>query len=280
MEENKQPQAAQPQKVNANLPLQQAIDTLQAEDTPENRKKMLGIAAVSRYLVPVTLTPPPPRDEAGRPIAQPDTQMAIQLLTNKEGQKYFMGFTSPERLAQWPQRQKGDIVMLPFDQFAKLLGEEKCPAEGLVIDPFSKNVTIPKSLVLNLQQGKERLRQIRSITKNDRVVIEDPTKSPDDLINALTAVCKKSAEVNAAFLRMMYVNGKKNYLLVLDLKEGDEGRKQVLQQLQEAAKPHLGSLAMGVSLITTDLGKKGAKDAKPFYKKMFYKLPDLTLPVS
>ena len=37
---------------------------------------------------------------------------------------------------------------------------------------------------------------------------------------------------------------------------------------------------MGVSLITTDLGKKGAKDAKPFYKKMFYKLPDLTLPVS
>ena len=112
------------------------------------------------------------------------------------------------------------------------------------------------------------------------MVIEDPTKSPDDLINALTAVCKKSAEVNAAFLRMMYVNGKKNYLLVLDLKEGDEGRKQVLQQLQEAAKPHLGSLAMGVSLITTDLGKKGAKDAKPFYKKMFYKLPDLTLPVS
>lgn len=280
MEENKQPQANEPQKSQANLALQQAIDTLQAEDTTENRKKMLGVAAVSRYLVPVTLTPPPPRDEQGRPIAQPDTKMAIQLLTNKEGKKYFMGFTSPQRLAQWPQHQKGDVAMLPFDQFAKLFTEESCPAEGLVIDPFTKNVTIPKSLVLSLQQGKEKLRQIRSITKNDRVVIEDPTKSPDELINALTAVCKKSAEVNAAFLRMMYVNGKKNYLLVLDLKEGDAGRKQVLEDLKEAAKPHLGSLAMGVSLITTDLGKKGAKGAKPFYKKMFYKLPDLTLPVS
>lgn len=280
MEENKQPQANEPQKSQANLALQQAIDTLQAEDTTENRKKMLGVAAVSRYLVPVTLTPPPPRDEKGRPIAQPDTQMAIQLLTNKEGKKYFMGFTSPQRLAQWPQHKNGDIILTPFDQFAKLLADPNCPAEGLVIDPFTKNVTIPKSLVLSLQKGKEQLNQMRAISKNARIVFEDPTKWPDELVNALTAVCKKSSEVNAAFLRMMYVNGKKNYLLVLDLKEGDEGRKQVLENLKEAAKPHLGSLAMGVSLITTDLGKKGAKGAKPFYKKMFYKLPDLTLPVS
>ncbi len=67
MEENKQPQANEPQKSQANLALQQAIDTLQAEDTTENRKKMLGVAAVSRYLVPVTLTPPPPRGGHGPP---------------------------------------------------------------------------------------------------------------------------------------------------------------------------------------------------------------------
>ena len=255
--------------------LLQAIEALQKEDTPQNRARVLGAVLDAKFVCPVVLTPEPPRNEKGKAIMQPDTKIGLKLLESPENKRFFMAFTCGESFAAWNKEKKNhDVVVNGFDQFAGLLIADKNVVEGVVIDPMSANLTLPKDLIIQLKRQKDRNQGLYSIAKTDRLVFEDVKKPNEEKMSALNAWCKKKPEVNAAFLRMMFHNGNKNYLLVLDLKEGTE-HKPLFDEVSTIAKPHLKNMMLGVTRIQDSLGKKGIENAKPFYKKLFYKIPDL-----
>ncbi len=258
-----------------NIILQEAIETLKTDNTTENRAKMLAAVINAKFVSPVVLAPPPPRDEQGKAIMQPDTKIGLQLIATKDGKKYFMGFTSAEKMAAWnTENHPHDLVVNTFDQFAGLLIADVNDVDGVIIDPMGGDLTLPKQLIIDMKRKKDRDHGLYSIAKTDRVVIEDPKKPPEEMISAMTAWCKKKPEVNAAFLRMMFHNGNKNYLLILDLKEGTD-RKPVFDEISTIAKPYLKYMILGIACIEDSLGQKGVKDAKPFYKKLFYKIPEV-----
>ena len=257
-----------------NQALQQAIETLQQTDTQENRAKMLEAVEKAKFICPVVLQPAPPRDEKGKAILQPDTKIGLQLIATKDGKKYFMGFTSSEKMAKWnTENHNHDLVVNTFDQFAGLLIAQKNDVAGVIIDPFGGDLTLSRDMIVKMKRFKDRQEGIYSIAKTDRVVMEDPKKPPEEMLAAMTAYCKKKPEINAAFLRLMFHNGNKTYLLILDLKEGTE-HKAVFDEISNVAKPFLKHMLLGVVRIQDSLGKKGIENAKPFYKKLFYKIPE------
>lgn len=257
-----------------NQRLQETILALREENSNENRVKMLEAVIHAKFICPVVLHPAPPRDEKGKAIMQPDTKIGLQLIATKDGKKYFMGFTSAEKLAAWNTDNKNhDLVVNTFDQFAGLLIAQNNVADGVVVDPMDGDLTLPKEMIIQMKRIKDKKDGIYSIAKTDRVVMEDPKKPPEEMLAALTAFCKKKPEINAAFFRLMFHNGNKTYLLVLDLKEGTEP-KPLFDEISQVAKPFLKQMLLGIVRIQDSLGQKGIQNAKPFYKKLFYKVPE------
>ena len=264
----------QPQTIE-NPGLLQAMQTMRENDIPEVRNTLINEFIKAQLLTPAAINPPPVPSADGKMQIDPKAQVTFQMLKRPDGKIFFSAFTSREELLKGNNEGKApQAVLARFLNYAVLLSRPDTKVEGVVIDPFSPHCTVlPRDLILEVKQRLDQQIAIMQMPKD--ADIKDPVTWPDEMANALSAAAKQRGDVNALFLRLLSHKDKKHFLVVVDPKEGADAKKMV-QELIQVAQPLAGTLPVAGTEITTEIGRRAVKGAKPFYKKsMFYKIPKL-----
>lgn len=221
----------------------------------------------SKLLAPVMLSGEPV-SENGRLVVKDGVEVTVMVL-NGAGSDFLPIFTDSEEFEKW---HAGDDKLpynmtIDFDGCASLL-EGNAKVWGLVVNPFSDNLRIPRSMALNWFEQKQIHTQGHArhvITPETPAEVYAPDPYPMQLSNKLCEAAKGLEGVNALWLRQVRLNETEGYLLVADLSE--DGNKVIFPTLGEAGKPYLNGLPLHIVMADSDFGKRSIENVLPIYSK-------------
>uniref|UniRef100_UPI0040569ECC SseB family protein n=1 Tax=Acetatifactor sp. TaxID=1872090 RepID=UPI0040569ECC len=126
-----------------------AIELMKAEPTPEHRKMVSDEIVKGIFLSPARVVPVP---EAGETKLGPGSQVQLPALAAPNGKQFFMAFTDMSELKKWRDEEGQQTVALSFEEYASMMFKKDAqgnmsPIAGLVINPFSINIVVPKEMV-------------------------------------------------------------------------------------------------------------------------------------
>ena len=262
--QNAAPAAPKPPKID-NAALKKAAAALREENNPQNFNAVINLMMRGVFLAPAKIEigeNAPKPDENGRIQLPKDTKVTFALLKSGDGKSFFTAFTDAEELDKWQNKPAGQVMLLRFDDYARMLNGNDHVA-GFVLNPFTDNLRFNSDMVASLL--KQRNAQIKP---GDKVTIVEPSVYPDELVNPLCAELEKYPMVGAAYLQIMVINGAtKSYLLVLDAPKDDA----LFKAAGDAARPFLVSnekkMNLNITISTSPLGQQGMRGSEPFYIK-------------
>lgn len=221
----------------------------------------------ARLLTPVILSEKPV-SKNGKLIVKDNTNVTFMLLHGGENDVIPV-FTDNTEFDKWNvgDTQKPYTMTLDFDSIGSVL-ESGAKCWGIVVNPFSDNLQIPRTMALKWFEQK----QIHSkgharhvITPDTPADVYAPDPYPMVLSNKLCEAAKGLSGVQKLWLRGVRLNGTEGYLLVAELTE--DGNKVIFPSLGEAAKPHLNGLALHIVTNDSEFGKKAVENVIPIYSK-------------
>ena len=221
----------------------------------------------AKVLAPVTLSEEP-RSENGKLVVNDSANITLMIL--KGGESDFLPiFTDNAAFEEW---KAGDDklpynMMFDFDGCASVL-EGNAKVWGLVVNPFSDNFQIPRTMALNWFEQKQihtkgHARHV--ITSETPAEVYAPDPYPMQLSNKLCEAAKSLSGVNALWLRQVKLNESEGYLLIADISE--DGNKVIFPTLGEASKPYLNGFPLHIVTADNDFGKKSIENVLPIYSK-------------
>ncbi|EDP10106.1 enhanced serine sensitivity protein SseB C-terminal domain-containing protein [Amedibacillus dolichus] len=240
----------------------EAIHIMRAQHDEQTVNHMLNEAVRAKYLAPVIF----------KKNAQGDEEMQLSLMKSKDGKKFLMAFTDWSQVHRW--KKGGDIktAVLSFDDYAKLIVDEKSGIDGFIINPFGENLPFFKEIVADLIKQKQAFDAEASEPQG--IEIDDAKDVSQELLTALTQYMEKEAGIRAAYLREMKRGNRQSYLIVVDF-EGE--RETIFKQIADCAVPHLHDLYL--DMIPMDsVGEGILDDAQPFYCVKGYQKPIIKNP--
>lgn len=221
----------------------------------------------ARLLTPVILSEEP-ISKNGRLVVKDNTNVTFMLLHGGDND-IIPVFTDNAELDKWnvDNTQKPWTMTLDFDSIGSVLeGGAQC--WGIVVNPFSDNLQIPRSMALNWYEQKQIHSQGHArhvITPETPADVYAPDPYPMVLSNKLCEAAKGLSGVEKLWLRGVRLNGTEGYLLIAELTE--DGNKVIFPALGEAAKPHLNGLALHIVTNDSEFGKKAVENVLPIYTK-------------
>ena len=257
-----------------NPELLEAIEQMQADNNPDTVNYMIDCVMEAKFITPGLVSKPrniAKTDKNGATVMQQETQVQFQLIENNNKEKFFPAFTDDDEKNKWDGAKGRDNVIMTFDSYAQVLGEQGCEVMGFVINPFGKSVAFPKPMVISLKQQKDN-RASDGLTKqeikNDEKVEfgdPDPDEYPIDMMAAMINYLKERDDVHKAFLRTFRRENddKPSYMVIVDL-SGNK-MEEIFRGVSMAASPHLGDYQLSMIPYSVPFAKKAVEDTEPFY---------------
>ena len=221
----------------------------------------------AKLIAPVVLSEEPVTKN-GRSVVKEDTNVTFMVLHGGDNDIIPL-FTDNAEFDKWNigDSSKPHTITLDFDSAASVL-ESGVKCWGIVVNPFSDNLQIPREMALNWYEQN----QIHSKGHARHVIMPDtpadvfvPDPYPMVLSNKLCEAAKGLLGVQKLWLRGVRLNGATGYLLIAELSE--DGNKVIFPTLGEAAKPHLNGLALHIVTNDSEFGKKAVENVIPIYSK-------------
>ena len=107
---------------------------IKIDNNPDTEKNLVRNLLKSTLIVPV--------EKNGK-----KDEVEIVLLTNPQDDHYFQAYTDIDEYEKWSDYKNYDTFYMTFDQYASSLinGEEFL--KGMVINPFSENITFDRESI-------------------------------------------------------------------------------------------------------------------------------------
>ncbi len=192
----------------------------------------------------------------GRVVLNEDVAVSLVSLSDSSGRKCLVGFTDRNELGKWPEGKQHQTIIYTYDEYKKLIMAERSPYQGVVINPFSDNVFLPKKVFSNGQpdavtmHGKETL------------MIGLPKEYPAIMVEKLKEYFKKTKQVELAYLLWKADSQGTGYLLVLGMKVSPD---KLFPQVGEICRPFLKDITLDMLPLNTEFGQRVVKGYQPFY---------------
>ena len=139
--QNAAPAAPKPPKID-NAALKKAAAALREENNPQNFNAVINLMMRGVFLAPAKIEigeNAPKPDENGRIQLPKDTKVTFALLKSGDGKSFFTAFTDAEELDKWQNKPAGQVMLLRFDDYARMLNGNDHVA-GFVLNPFTDNL--------------------------------------------------------------------------------------------------------------------------------------------
>lgn len=247
----------------SNPKLIEAMTELKEKQTQEAEKNFMEELGRSRFLSPAFIKV---KDENGeyQPAkegkADPEnTQINFMMLSNPDGKHFLPAFTSLEEVRKWRKEENLQTVVTSIDNYMSILTSESNGPEGLVIDPFSSNIIMPKGLF-------ESMKAASSKANDEKIMLGEPKSYPDGLLNALTEFFDENGGVEKAFIQMMKRGEAISFLLVVDFDQ-DQDRRTLFDDIAQKVKGYLDGLSISIASLSDGFGAKATENKFPFYTR-------------
>ena len=196
---------------------------------------------------------------------QKDTVIQFEYLSTNDGKTYFPFYTDWKNLRENPNHSISEIetMILTFEDVYTFSKRNT----GAVLNPFSHNLLLDNSLLENmkkvLDERKNSYISKTQIKQDTKVLLGEPKDYPITMVEAIQNYAKTNNNIKRIFLKLMVMEGKQSFLLIVDFK-GD--RNIIFDQLFKIAQPYIPK-EMFLDLIpySEEFGKNAA-DNKPFYE--------------
>ena len=196
---------------------------------------------------------------------QKDTVIQFEYLSTNDGKTYFPFYTDWKNLRENPNHSISEIetMILTFEDVYTFSKRNT----GAVLNPFSHNLLLDNSLLENmkkvLDERKNSYISKTQIKQDTKVLLGEPKNYPITMVEAIQNYAKTNNNIKRIFLKLMVMEGKQSFLLIVDFK-GD--RNIIFDQLFKIAQPYIPK-EMFLDLIpySEEFGKNAA-DNKPFYE--------------
>lgn len=132
------------------------IQLMRDADTPDHRIMFAEELRKASLLTPAVIEPAPVTDEDGTVRILPGSNVNFPLLSTVDGKKYCMSFSDSVEYRAWAARN-GNLPFFAFGFqdyidmiFCKDSQGNENPVRGLVINPLSDNVVIPREMFTSM----------------------------------------------------------------------------------------------------------------------------------
>ena len=182
--QNAAPAAPKPPKID-NAALKKAAAALREENNPQNFNAVINLMMRGVFLAPAKIEigeNAPKPDENGRIQLPKDTKVTFALLKSGDGKSFFTAFTDAEELDKWQNKPAGQVMLLRFDDYARMLNGNDHVA-GFVLNPFTDNLRFNSDMVASLLKQRnamlEKIKQTAAQQAAQRlslIHISEPTR--------------------------------------------------------------------------------------------------------
>lgn len=261
-----------------NPELKRAIDQLKQENSMETQNALTEALKNAKLLSPVIIDGEPVKDETGRMTLKPN-QVRFLLINSKDGKTFFPAFTDIEETRKFqvsgendPKPQNVVRTMKEFDQF---LRDPKSKAAGVVINPGSDNIVIPKNLV-SLAAGTLTLaaapvsdspaQQPQTPVNNPLLNVRyvEPSIYPTKMINAVYDHCASVPEIDRVFFKQKLTGNIVSFWLAV---EADTKDQAILDGILAAAQPLAKDVPVECVFVTDQMMKEIIKETVALYDR-------------
>ncbi len=245
--------------------LKKALQLLKENKNPQNEAMMFGALQKANLLVPAVFQGNSPKN----------LQVKFVMVNTNDGRSFFPAFTDEEealKLKMNVEDNKRQYVVRTLRDYALMLRDGRSNAEGIVLNPISANIVIPKAAVIKLceaQQLKQKQEAAMAqgiIPAGVNVSYSEPRIYPTALVNAVHDACRDIPEVSRVWLKQMMAGSAVSFSLIVDTESNDPA---LFDRIREIAVPYAKDVPVVTEKYTEELEKKAVQDSFPLFDKEF-----------
>lgn len=244
-----------------------SVDPSNTNEVNEVMGALIGeIVMKANFLSVVDFSNKPDISDNGELVLQNGrTDLKFTMLNNSNNEHYFPLFTENSELEKWKTVDVNYTIQVDFDMIAQVVMTNK-ECAGLVINPFSDNMTVSKDIISKWLERKQMMTQghaQRVISSDSKYEFHTLNPYPMLLSNKLCETAK-TLPVNALWLRGIVLDGSDGYLLAVDF-TGD--RMETFGALGNAVKQFLTGKSLHIIDSKEQFGQIAIDKTLPIYKK-------------
>lgn len=214
----------------------------------------------------IKMSQPPKNLPNGEQTLAVGTKISFVMLTADDGANYLPMFTKRAEMERWKSNTEKNTVLMGFDNFSTIV-ETNPNCAGIVINPFTQNLVIPREFVADMAQRRQILRDGQTssvLTADTPCELYTLSPYPMEMSSALVETAKGTGAIDALWLRGAKLEGSDGYLLLVDF-NGD--RNVVFSRLGQAARPFLKKMPLHIVDAKSGFGANAVKNVMPFYTR-------------
>ena len=249
-----------------NPEVKKAINDLKLGSTPERQETLSNALKKARLLAPCNFDVELKPDHNGvLPTVNP-SQIKFFLINTNDGKAFFPAFTDVEESTKFKVAgEKDDTpknIVRTIQEYDALLSDPNTKIQGVIINPGTDNIVIPKPLIAILA-GRERPKPVQP-TAPMNVTYSEPNVYPTRLVNAVYDYCETNDAISRVWLKAKLYGPAMAFFLVV---EAEKQEQDILTKIHEAAVPHAKDLPVEVVFINDELRKNVIKEAVAMYDR-------------
>lgn len=246
------------------------LELVKAEDkeavTANIEEIFMEIMDHALLMTVINMSQPPKKLPNGEQTIAEGTGISFLMLTGNDGGHYLPMFTGRAEIERWETNADKNTVLMGFDNMSMIV-ETNSNCAGIVVNPFTQNLVIPRKFVEDMKERRDLLRDGQTssvLTADTPCELYKLSPYPMEMSNALVETAKGTGAIEALWLRGVKLEGKDGYLLLVDF-SGD--RNVVFSRLGQAARPFLGKLPLHIVDAKSGFGANAVKNVIPFYTR-------------
>ena len=211
---------------------------IKIDNNPDTEESIINNILKATFIVPV--------EKNGK-----KDEVEIVLLTNPNDEHYFQAYTDMDEYKKWYDYKKYDTFYFTFDQYANSLINGEDFLKGMVINPFSENISFNRD-------------SIKYIFNSNKTSVEIINKYPKEELKVIKSVLKEIKEVKKAYLLKMLKNNISGYLLVIDTEK--KNNIKVFTNISNEIKSKIEKINIDITDVNDKNIKPLLENMKTIYK--------------
>lgn len=192
-------------------------------------------------------------------------QVKFFLLNTKDGKTYFPAFTSLGRCSAIKfNEDKPKFVVNKIAVFAKMLADPKQKAAGIILNPGTDNVIVPRNLVLMLAGLIKPQAAPKPAEAPIRVIYGEPSVYPTKMVTAVYDWCAAHKEISRVWLKQKTAGRDISFVMVV---EADNRDQKTLDGIQLSAEPLARNIPIEMEWYTEETEKKIVNGSVALYDR-------------
>jgi hypothetical protein len=202
-------------------------------------------------------------------------QVRLVMINTPDGKAFFPVFTDHEEAMKMPMKgtDKREYIVRSLKEFEPIFRDTRGQALGVVVNPFTNNIILPRDLIsrLNASKASSIITQASAPQKPKEGIpaaveakFEEPRIYPTALVNAVYDAAGTIPEISRIWFKQMMLGMQANFALIV---EADKYSKEIEEKLKAAAEPLAKNVPVYVLPWSEKLDKAAINGAIALYDR-------------